>query len=105
MKKIILSIAVALFLSSCGDGTEKTFTGYVVHKEYLAGHMCHSEFKEIQESSVVVIVPHVVHKHHHSYKHPEYNLFVANRYDVRFFAVDSTTWLKQRLGHKVSFKD
>lgn len=103
MKKSLTLILISFLFLSCKHSNNQ-FTGYVVHKEYLEGHMCHSEFKEIQQADLsIVIVPRThVATHSHSWQESQFNIYVANKNYVRCFPADSLKWLKYQLGKKVT---
>lgn len=100
-------LAAAVILVSCSS---KPFTGRIVEKEYIEGHRCHtSGYTEIQEASLLpsIIVPHVpvvAHPHHHAWVRANVTIWVANRYEVKSFSVDTTSYNKWILGSKVTFK-
>lgn len=101
MKKLLLGLLLALGVASC---TSKPFTGRVVEKEYIAGHMCHTD-GYAEKFQAGVIVPHVaVHTHHHSWQSATVTVWVANRYDLRSFSVDTLSYDNWVVGSKVTFK-
>lgn len=103
MKQIysILVLSIAISLTSCDS---KPFKGYVVGKEYISGHMCHSEPKKTVEAIVVVPHPVVVPPpHHHEWIKATFTLYVANRYEVRQYFVDSLKFQRTKMLDKVTF--
>ena len=103
MKKILLLLLLMVVFTSC---EEKPFTGYLVHKEYVKYHMSNESPKITYEASLfgIVVVPHV---HRPSQKPKfvpsEWKFYVANKYGVRTFKVDSLTYLKYKCGTRMTF--
>lgn len=63
--KTLIILCVICLLYSC---KHKPFTGYIVGKEYIQGHMCHDEnYEHVVEATVIVPHP-VVHTHHHKWQ-------------------------------------
>lgn len=102
MKKILLALPLAL-IYSCEN---KPFTGYVVAKEYISGHYCHSEPEthEIQEAGVHVPIHTTPPPHHHVWEESQFLIHVANKDNVRAFEVDSIDFPKYKILQKVTFK-
>ena len=99
MKKIFI-LGSLLFLYSC---EEKPFTGYIVGKEYIEGHMCHDEGYEHTLQATVVHVPHV-HVHHHKWQNSEFILHVANYKELRHIHVDSLTFANHKMLEEITLK-
>lgn len=102
MKKLLI-IPLLLLLISCEN---KPFTGYVIGKEYIQGHMCCSDgYKHIVQASPI-IVPHPVPiKHHHSFEKSKFIISVANKYrGVCDFNVDSIRYKNYKLGQRITIK-
>lgn len=90
-----------MLLASCDD---KPFKGYVVGKEYVSGHMCHSEPKQTVEATVIAPHPVIVaHPHHHHWVEATFTVYVANRYEVRQYNVDSLKFQRIKMLDKVTF--
>lgn len=97
MKYFIFFIMFCL-LCSCDN---KPFTGYVVGKEYIQGHMCHDEnYDHVVEAAYI----HVPHTHHHKWQDSEFILHVANHKELRHIHVDSITFENYKLLELVTFK-
>lgn len=100
MRSLFLFFILGLF-ASCES---KPFTGYVVAKEYIQGHMCHDEnYRHVVEATVVH-VPHVPHTHHHKWQDSEFILHIANKDDLRHVHVDSLTFHKYSVTDKITIK-
>lgn len=105
MKNKLILAGMAMILASC---KRQPFTGRVVDKEYIQGHMCHSDgYIQVHEASMLpaIIVPHVSTPppHHHSWQPAEVTLWVADRYEVKSFSVDTTSYSSWVVGSKVTF--
>ncbi len=96
MKKVLI-LSISLLLFACSS---EPFTGYVVAKEYIEGHMCHSEHKHTVKA--IVHVPHV--QHHHSYQQAQFILHVANRHEVRAYHVDTFKFNRVKMLDKITFR-
>ncbi len=101
MGKILIVCLLIILVTSCES---KPFTGYIVAKEYIEGHMCHDEdYSHVVEAGYVH-VPHVHHApHHHEWRDSEFILHVANKDEVRPVQVDSLEFYKHKLLDKVTF--
>jgi len=101
MKKILFMCLLFVLLTSCES---KPFTGYIVAKEYVEGHMCHDEdYSHVVEAGYVH-TPHVHHApHHHKWRDSEFILHIANKDEVRPVQVDSVYFYKHKLLDKVTF--
>jgi len=83
-----------LFLTALLSGCDpEPFHGYLVAKEYTPGHMCHDGTRTYSYAYVPVVVV-----HHHVWKYPEWNWFIANRSGVRCVRVDSATFNTRMCG-------
>lgn len=100
--KFLLAFLLAATTTACSEN--KPFTGYVVAKEYVEGHMCHSEYKHTVKAYVPVHVPHVPPPHHHHYENAQFILHVANRYEVRPFHVDTFKFTRVQMLDKITLK-
>jgi hypothetical protein len=94
-------IAVCILLASC---RQDPFTGYVVGKEYEAGHFCCSENHKKVLQSVVIPPRPVVNSHHHTWQKSRFTVFVANHEFVYSYNVDSISYQKYVLGKKVTMR-
>nr|DAM65297.1 MAG TPA: Prokaryotic membrane lipoprotein lipid attachment site [Caudoviricetes sp.] len=97
MKKIILAFSLLAVLSGCKT---KPFKGFLVCKEYIPGHMDDKQPKSIQEAYVYVPVVHP-RTHEPEYVPSEWHFYVANKYGVRDFQVDSLTYLRHKVGERI----
>lgn len=102
MKKLY-SIVLLLLLVSCND-VKEPFEGYIVGKEYMAEHMCHSEYEHTIEASVGYHhVPHMHHTpHHHRKVEAVYVIYVANIHEVRRIRVSRAYFSNCSLLDKVT---
>lgn len=98
MKKLLYFLTITILLSC----TSQPFTGRIVGKEYTAGHMCHSE--DYVEKYEAAVIPVVVARHHHKWENAKFTIWVANRYDLRSYNVDTTSFNKWVMGAKVTMK-
>lgn len=99
MKNLILILSFIL-LVSCEN---KPFTGYVVGKEYIEGHMCHDEGYNHVVQAAVIVPPHV-HTHHHRWEDSQFILHVANYQELRHIKVDSSTYVNSKMLELKTFK-
>lgn len=100
MQKLILYLATFLFvifLQAC-NRKQQYIKGYIVGKEYVAGHMCHKDAKRVYESGFVPIARPV--PHHHTWQQPTWTIWIANRNQTINFNLDSLTYLKYKVGGK-----
>lgn len=97
MKKIILAFSLLTVLSGCKT---KPFKGFLVCKEYIPGHMDDKQPKSIQEAYVYVPVVYP-RTHEPEYVPSEWHFYVANKYGVRDFQVDSLTYLRHKVGERI----
>ena len=101
MRKILFICLLFVLLTSCES---KPFTGYIVAKEYIAGHMCHdNNYEHTVEEAYVHVPVRPIHVHHHTWQEPEFILHVANKDEVRHIHVDSTDFYEYKLLEKVTF--
>jgi hypothetical protein len=98
MRNLFLILTLFLF-ASCES---KPFTGYIVAKEYIQGHMCHDEDHKHVVEAGYVHVPHIPHSHHHKWQSSEFILHVANKDDLRHMHVDSITYYSHRVTDKIT---
>lgn len=97
MKKIIVCLLCLVILSGCDP---RSFTGYVVCKEYTPGHMDDKKVNPIQEAIIVPVRP---HRHKPKWVKSKWVVYVANKNAVRPFDVDSISFIGFRLGQKITF--
>ena len=98
-KKLIISISLLAILAGCNP---KPFKGFLVCKEYIPGHMDDEHAKTVQEAYVHVPVPVVCPRRHEpEYIPSEWHFYVANKYGVRDFKVDSLTYLRHKVGERI----
>lgn len=104
--KIFILVFLALALFSCGE--RAPFNGRVVYKEYIKGHMCHSDAPVVSEAGMFPAYVHVHHTHHHTHHHrwqdSEFIVYAANKNDLISRHVDSLTWSNIVCGQKIKFK-
>jgi hypothetical protein len=100
MIKIIYWILVLVTLFSCNP-ENKVLSGYVVHKQYVKSHMDNEAASEINFSIVVIRPPIVVHPRKPQFVDNAWYIYVANKDQVRKIEVNSSYWLKVKLGDKV----
>lgn len=100
----LLLVAIAYGLDSC-EKESSTFTGYVVGKIYTPEHRCHDGTKGWEEASLgyVHVATRTVH-HHHNVS-AEWEIFVANRHEVKHYNVSEESYPTFRLGRKVTMND
>ena len=88
-KKLFISISLLAILAGCNP---KPFKGFLVCKEYVPGHMDDEHAKTVQEAYVYVpFIP----------IPSEWHFYVANKYGVRDFKVDSLTYLRHKVGKRI----
>lgn len=97
MKKIFLTIGLLAILTSCEN---KPFKGFLVCKEYIPGHMDDEPAKSVQEAYVYVPVV-TPRTHTPKYIPSEWTFYVANKYGVRQFHVDSLTYIRHKVGERI----
>lgn len=98
-KKLFISISLLAILAGCNP---KPFKGFLVCKEYIPGHMDDEHAKTVQEAYVPVPVPVVYPRRHEpEYIPSEWHFYVANKYGVRDFRVDSLTYLRHKVGERI----
>lgn len=94
-KKLFISISLLAILSGCNP---KPFKGFLVCKEYIPGHMDDKNVQSVQEA--IVFVPHP-QMSEPEYIPSEWHFYVANKYGVRDFKVDSLTYLRHKVGERI----
>ena len=97
MKKFFLAFSLLATLSSCET---KPFMGFLGCKEYVPGHMDDEHAKTVQEAYVPVPVV-CPRRHEPEYVPSEWHFYVANKYCVREFRVDSLTYIKHKVGERI----
>ena len=80
IRKVILAIALLTVLASCES---KPFKGIIVCKEYVKAHYVRRPKRAAQ------LVP------------SEWKFYVANKYSVRVFFVDSVTYTTHHIGERI----
>ncbi len=102
MKKLVLFLITFGLCISCED---KPIRGFVVAKEYTPGHMDNEHAKHVEEATFVPHVP-IVYVHHHEpeFVPSKFTLYVANRYSVYDINVDSLTYIKTKVGQRITIK-
>ncbi|GAB6977141.1 membrane lipoprotein lipid attachment site-containing protein [Prevotella falsenii] len=108
MKKVIFFIFALFLLAACG---KKEIHGFVVAKVWIKGHMDNERGKEVEEASIIVPVVPPPNCHYFLFHHrkPEYvpskfTLFVANKRRVHDVDVDSLTYIKTKVGQRITIK-
>ena len=97
MEKLILFISLLAVLGGCKN---QPFKGFLVCKEYIPGHMDNEHAKSVQEAFVPFpVIP--MRRHEPEYIPSTWNLYVANKYRVREFQVDSLTYTKHKVGERI----
>lgn len=98
---IIFILAISIILSEGFSGCErKPFCGFLVCKEYTPGHMSDEYPNVVQEAGVVNMPVGVLMRRSH-YVEPQWVLYVANRYCIRAFDVDSLTYVRHEVGERI----
>ena len=97
-KNLFISISLLAILAGCNP---KPVKGFLVCKEYVPGHMDDEHAKTVQEA--YVYVPFIPMRRHHTpeYIPSEWHFYVANKYGVRDFKVDSLTYLRHKVGKRI----
>lgn len=98
MNKIILVIGLLCLLVGCEP---KPFKGIIVCKEYVKAHMDNEEAHIVEEAAFVprVFYPH--HIHVPQLVPSEWKFYVANKYAVKVFYVDSVTYTTHHIGERI----
>ena len=102
MIRTILAIGLLAVLVGCEP---KPFKGFIVCKEYVKAHMDNEDAHVVEEAAFVprVFYPH--HIHMPQLVPSEWKFYVANKYAVRVFYVDSVTYTKHHIGEKIVMKE
>lgn len=106
MKKVVFLFAL-LLLTACNSAPIK---GFVVAKVWIKGHMDNERGKEVEEASVIipVVSPYcyylLFHHHEPEYVPSKFTLFVANKRRVHEVNVDSLTYMKTKVGQRITVK-
>lgn len=102
MIRTILAIGLLAVLVGCEP---KPFKGIIVCKEYVKAHMDNEEAHIVEEATFVPRV-HYPHRMHVPQLVPsEWKFYVANKYAVRVFYVDSITYTIHHVGEKIVMKE
>lgn len=104
MKKI-LCVVLLFTLVSCRP---TIIRGFVVAKEYVPQHMDDVQVEPVVEASVVPhITPHPVvvpHRHIPVLVPAKFVLYIADRYSVHDVDVDSVTFIKTKVGQRMTIE-
>ena len=90
-----------LFLSACQ--TDK-YSGYVVCKEFIPEHECHSEVRTVRES-IIIVPPKVPSHHQHKTQEARYIVYIANKDFVRSIDTDKTNYQNLKITDKVKVEN
>ncbi|KDR52348.1 hypothetical protein [Hoylesella loescheii] len=102
MIRTILAIGLLAVLVGCEP---KPFKGIIVCKEYVKAHMDNEEAHVVEEAMFVPRVHYVPRPRRVPQLVPsEWKLYVANKYAVRVFYVDSITYTRHRVGERITMK-
>ena len=96
-KKLFILISLLAVLGSCKN---QPFKGFLVCKEFIPGHMDDKHVQSVQEAYVYVPIVHP-RRHEPEYIPSEWHFYVANKYGVRDFKVDSLTYLRHKVGERI----
>lgn len=103
MIRTILAIALLAVLVGCEP---RPFKGIIVCKEYVKAHMDNEDAHVVEEATFVPRVHYVPHPRRVPQLVPsEWKFYVANKYSVRVFSVDSVTYTKHHIGEKIVMKE
>lgn len=84
----------------------KPFKGIIVCKEYIKAHMDNEEAHVVEEAMFAPRVHYVPHPRHVPQLVPsEWKFYVASKYAVREFSVDSITYTKHHVGEKIIMRE
>lgn len=100
-KFIIATCLLISVLSSCCMNKEKNFIGYIVAKEYTPAHMSNEAGRTISYALIVPYIPPSPKPHQIESK---FIWYVANKYEVLAFSVDTAKFNAKILGEKVTLK-
>ena len=99
MIRTILAIALLAVLVGCEP---KPCKGIIVCKEYVKAHMDNEEAHVVEEATLVPRVHYVPRPRLVPQLVPsEWKLYVANKYAVRVFYVDSVTYTMHHVGERI----
>ena len=99
MNKTILAIVLLIMLVGCKP---KSFKGIIVCKEYVKAHMDNEDAHVVEEATFVPPVYYVPHRMHVPQLVPlEWKFYVANKYAIRAFYVDSVTYTTHHVGERI----
>mgnify|MGYP000853560420 FL=1 len=103
MIRTILAIGLLAVLVGCEP---KPFKGIVVCKEYVKAHMDNEEAHVVEEATFVPRVHYVPRPRRvPQLVSSEWKFYVANKYSIRVFFVDSVTYTKHHIGEKIVMKE
>jgi len=99
MIRTILAIGLLAVLVGCEP---KAFKGIIVCKGYVKAHMDNEEARDVEEATFVPRVHYVPRPRRVPQLVPsEWKFYVANKYSVRVFSVDSITYTKHHVGERI----
>lgn len=102
MIRTILAIGLLAVLVGCEP---KPFKGIIVYKEYIKAHMDNEEAHIVEEAAFVPRVHYVARPRRVPKLVPsEWKFYVANKYAVIEFSVDSITYTKHHVGERITMK-
>ena len=101
-KKMIRTILAIVLLTMLVGCEPRPFKGIIVCKEYVKAHMDNEEAHVVEEATFVPRVHYVPHPRRVPQLVPsEWKFYVANKYSVRVFFVDSVTYTKHYVGERI----
>ena len=99
MIRTILAIALLAVLVGCEP---KPFKGIIVCKGYVKAHMDNEEAHVVEEAMFVPRVHYVPRPRRVPQLVPsEWKLYMANKYAIRVFYVDSITYTTHHVGERI----
>ena len=103
MIRTILAIGLLAVIAGCEP---KPFKGIIVCKEYVKAQMDNEEAHIVEGATFVPRVHYVPRLRHMPQLVPsEWKFYVANKYAVRVFSVDSITYTKHHVGERIVMKE
>jgi hypothetical protein len=102
MKKVYFILLCLAIFSGCNPDP---FTGYVVCKEYIPGHMDNKKVKPVLQAVIIPVTPGAhSRKHRPKWVKSRWVVYAANKSVVRAFSVDSLYFTNVCLGQKITIK-
>lgn len=99
MIRTILAIVLLIMLVGCEP---RPFKGIIVCKEYVKAHMSNEEAHVVEEAMFAPRAHYVPRPRRVPQLVPsEWKFYVANKYAVRVFYVDSVTYTKHHVGERI----